>query len=99
MKANLHSEEMVVLKLSISLFSFVDVSILHVTVMVIIETETGLPRDLPYFNLKCSLNVSGSTNTHADVREEIFSRELCIVLSLSIAVVCCQPISNCSAMF
>ena len=39
------------------------------------------------FHLNCSSNVSGSTITNADIGWERFLRELCVVFSLSIAVV------------
>ena len=63
------------------------------------ETGAGLPTDLPNFYLNCSSNVSNSTDTHADAGQEIFSRELCIVLPLSIAVISDIPINNCSMTF
>ena len=65
-KADLDPKEMVALTLFISFFSLVSISALHVLVIGTVEVEPGLPKDLPYLNLNCFSNVSGSLNTYAD---------------------------------
>ena len=62
-KADLDPEEMVVFVLSVSLAPLVDVSVLHVSVIWIAETEAGPPVDLSYLNLNCFSKVRGSTDT------------------------------------
>ena len=66
-KADLDSEEKVVLTQSVSLDCFVGTSALNVSVIGIMETEADLPTDLPYFNFDCSSNISNSTNTCTSV--------------------------------
>ena len=86
-KADLQSKEMLVLTQSLSSVLLEGINMWHVSVIGIAETEVDLPTDLPYFKLNCSSKVSGSTCTYPDVGWEIFSREPCIVLSLSVTIV------------